>query len=78
MQNRGGDEKMAIGTCKVCGKNYETTDEDANTPLWCAKPKDRICTGCYQEQQKKPVKYRYIGDPARIILCDAIHHLMIL
>jgi len=27
-----------IGTCKNCGNAYETTEEDANIPLWCAGP----------------------------------------
>lgn len=35
-----------IGTCKNCGNAYETTEEDANVPLYCADPNDRICPTC--------------------------------
>ena len=37
-----------IGTCKKCGNAYETTEEDANIPLWCAGPRDRLCPTCYK------------------------------
>jgi len=36
-----------IGTCKKCGNAYETTGGDANIPLWCAGPRDRLCPTCY-------------------------------
>jgi hypothetical protein len=42
-----------IGTCKICGCAYETTEEDANIPLWCAGPRDRICPTCYRFYYKK-------------------------
>jgi len=37
-----------IGICKNCGNAYETTEEDANIPLWCAGPRDRLCPTCYR------------------------------
>jgi DNA-directed RNA polymerase subunit RPC12/RpoP len=36
-----------IGTCKKCGNAYETTERDANIPLWYAGPLDRLCPTCY-------------------------------
>jgi hypothetical protein len=41
-----------IGICRICGRGYETTEEDANIPLWCAGPNNRICLTCFQKQQQ--------------------------
>ena len=40
-----------IDTCRICGKLYETNNEEANIPLNQVRPLDRICRECYQANQ---------------------------
>ena len=57
---------MAITTCKVCGNAYETTEEDANVPLWYASmTKDRLCKVCYQQWKRNTLHTYCVGEEDR-------------
>ncbi len=44
---------MATGTCRQCGRAVEMTEEEANKPLWCCGPDDRICYTCWEANQAR-------------------------
>lgn len=42
---------MMYDTCKVCGKTFETTTEEACKPWDCMSKKDHLCRECYLENK---------------------------